>query len=273
VLFQSINLVHSKFTEAFFCNIIDIHSNVFVKLSENSECDCSVFYLYRTIRRHNSKNYLVDNIKHLPACYRNLLIEDSKSIERLENSCEFSTRVRQCRSQSKRHHASSFISAGKCKWSDASDTNAISDYDFAFVDTSSEYQHADSSLFSSFSTLSIVIVVITVILITMTFVLIAIVIEIKGRGTLYESDLDDSSAEKSVSATKYFSFIRKKNSSKCLSSNSASFLIGAKKKPKKCLIVKMDKSSANKTLLEMQAEDSMESNQCAKTLNFDTTII
>jgi len=97
-----------------FCSIAEIPFDMLVKLPADTECSCSVYFLYRSIRniRNDTDKWLLNT----PICYQNKLnqnplllktnnkstLNEQKDLKTLEGMCKFKELVNNCRIASKR---------------------------------------------------------------------------------------------------------------------------------------------------------------------------
>jgi hypothetical protein len=72
-----------------FCKVVQVPFDVMVKLSADTECSCSVYYLYRTLRLVREKNDQ-EWLAHVPTCYKEKYLaqleKDEKNEETQDNS-------------------------------------------------------------------------------------------------------------------------------------------------------------------------------------------
>ncbi len=100
---DNINL-HDYFLEASdFCKIHSIPFDVLVKLRKNTECSCSVYFLYRFIRKKFKDNKWLTNV---PSCYEqkylkytsnNNKLNENNDLNLLEKMCNFDELVNNCK--------------------------------------------------------------------------------------------------------------------------------------------------------------------------------
>jgi hypothetical protein len=101
-----------------FCKIAKIPFDVFVKLDQNTECTCSVFYLYRVLRHIKAENVDQKWLSNVPKCYKDKFLlslmadQDQDSVEdltaindrdikksvldTLEEQCKFREMIQNC---------------------------------------------------------------------------------------------------------------------------------------------------------------------------------
>jgi tRNA uridine 5-carbamoylmethylation protein Kti12 len=84
-----------------FCAISQIPFDVVVKLNSKTECSCTIYYLYRIVRRLDAPNGIKEWLSFTPECYRNLILDKTnpKRLESLESECKFNELVQNCRAK------------------------------------------------------------------------------------------------------------------------------------------------------------------------------
>ncbi len=104
-----LNLNEYKLEANDFCSISEIPFDVLVKLRPDTDCSCSVYYLYRSIRkiRNDTDNKWVLNA---PECYQKKILANEKKLTKdgglnemnnlneLENMCKFKEMIANCKS-------------------------------------------------------------------------------------------------------------------------------------------------------------------------------
>lgn len=102
---DQISLNDYKLESEDFCRVSEIPFDVLVKLRPDTECSCSVYYLYRLVRRIRNNS---DWIQFTPECYQNKLkqlgvnskgdgLNEQKDLKSLEDLCKFRDMVNSCR--------------------------------------------------------------------------------------------------------------------------------------------------------------------------------
>lgn len=87
---DTVDLSDYTVTAQDFCQLVDIPFDVLVRVRPDTECSCTLFYLYRVIRRVRP-----DWLKtRLPACYADKWT--AKELDAAERQCVFGDKVRQC---------------------------------------------------------------------------------------------------------------------------------------------------------------------------------
>ena len=95
-----INLQEYNLGSSDFCKIVDIPFDVLVNLNQNTECSCSVYYLYRVVRHMDEPNGIKDWILNAPECYRNKFLntnDPESDLDKLEQLCKFNELVANCK--------------------------------------------------------------------------------------------------------------------------------------------------------------------------------
>ncbi len=92
---DTINLQTYRLEANDFCKVVQVPFDVTVKLSADTECSCSVYYLYRTVRLVKEKTDQAW-LAHVPTCYKEKylaqLAKDEKNEEKNEDdSSSFKT--------------------------------------------------------------------------------------------------------------------------------------------------------------------------------------
>ncbi|CAF1499236.1 unnamed protein product, partial [Adineta steineri] len=72
------------------CHVANIPSHIPIKLIYDNQCSCTVYYLYRYLRRKLLPSALNDLT---PSCYRNMSLDE---IEYVEHECSFDTKIHNC---------------------------------------------------------------------------------------------------------------------------------------------------------------------------------
>jgi len=82
-----------------FCAVSQIPFDVVVKLNSKTECSCTIYYLYRIVRRLDAPNGIKEWLSFTPECYRNLVLDKTNQLESLEKECKFNELVQNCQAK------------------------------------------------------------------------------------------------------------------------------------------------------------------------------
>ena len=93
-----ISLQGYKLNPSDFCKIAQLPFDILVKLNPKTQCSCTVYYLYRIVRRMDAPNGIKEWLSSAPECYRKLFLDQTKpsQLEYLENFCKFNELVENC---------------------------------------------------------------------------------------------------------------------------------------------------------------------------------
>ena len=91
-------------SEKDFCKIVSIPFDVLVKLNTNTKCSCSVYYLYRVIRKYYAESDDLNWLLAAPDCYRRDYLKsirennlDTKNdLDLIEEKCDFGKMIENC---------------------------------------------------------------------------------------------------------------------------------------------------------------------------------
>lgn len=242
-----------------FCSIIDIPSDILVKLPFETKCTCTIFYLYRNLRALKSDTLWIN---HTPNCYKNTFHNGGfDRIKLKEKNCNFDKRVLECRS-SKDYltEQPSFDHNIQCgylgrthetsvpKIKDTSDN--IEDY---VIDPSVEFI-STSPFFdiTKATSLGILIAMVTTVIIIFLVLLIVLIVKLKISSNEDDNDDDDDVKQDKTHSKRYGRpYKTGKNNKKYSSMDSDSYLIQNKNQndsllsnESKTLVVKLNGDNA-----------------------------